>query len=216
MMTTKTYLAVIFWLAVAAWAVALFVNGEPLSAALLKPASLVQSILILAVTIFQKWGWRLPILNALVGRPDIIGFYTGELRSQWINPDTNKGIPPIPAFLIIRQTLSDVHVRLFTSQSQSGSLQGFISRQPDEQQELIFSYRNEPKIEHRAHSSIHYGGAKLQIIEGKKSLEGSYWTDRATIGSMRFSRISRRGRPSSFEEAERLAAMMPKDYELES
>jgi hypothetical protein len=205
MMPTKTYLTALFWIAVAAWAITLLFYGESLSAALLKPASLVQSILIAVITIFEKWAWRWPILNAFVKRPNLIGFYQGELRSQWINPETNQGIPPIPSFLVIRQTLSDIHIRLFTEQSQSGSLQGVISRQADEHQELFFSYRNEPKIDHRARSPIHYGGAKLQVSQDTKALDGSYWTDRATIGGMTFSRLSRET-PSSFQEANELAA----------
>jgi hypothetical protein len=181
-------------------ALALFINGEPLSAALFKPASIVQSVLLAVVPVFENWGWRWPLLNQLAKRPNLIGFYHGELRSQWIDPKTNQGIPPIPAFIVIRQTLSDIHIRLFTEQSQSGSLQGFISKQPDEHQELIFSYRNEPKIEHRARSPIHYGGAKVQISQDSKTLTGAYWTDRATIGGMSFLRFSR-DTPSSFADA---------------
>jgi SMODS-associating 2TM, beta-strand rich effector domain len=204
-MDTKTYLKVLFWLAVGVWAICLFLYtaSEPLTIALLKPASLVQSILIAAVTVFEKWGWRWPLVNVFVKRPNLIGVYRGELRSQWINPETNQGIPPIPSFIVIRQTLSDIHIRLFTEQSQSASLQGFISRQADEYRELIFSYRNEPKIEHRAHSQIQYGGAKLQISQDTKNLDGSYWTDRATVGGMTFTRFSRQ-MPSSFQEASEL------------
>ena len=111
-MSTQTYLKALFWIAVGAWATTLLVNGQPLSVALFKPASVVQSILIAVVTIFEKWAWRWPLLNALVKRPNLIGLYKGELRSQWINPETQQGIPPIPAFIVIRQTLSDIHVRL--------------------------------------------------------------------------------------------------------
>src|ERR1035438_1223590 len=199
-MPTKRYLTALFWIAVASWAAALFFNGEPLSAALFKPASLVQSILIAVVAIFEKWAWRWPLLNRLVKRPNLIGAYMGELKSQWIDPATNQGIAPIPSFIVIRQTLSDIHIRLFTEQSQSGSLQGHISLQPDDHRELLFSYRNEPQIEHRARSPIHYGGAKVQISQDTKSLNGSYWTDRATIGGMTFERFSR-DTPTSFQEA---------------
>lgn len=204
-MDTKTYLKVLFWLAVGVWAICLFLYAasEPLTIALLKPASLVQSILIAAVTVFEKWGWRWPLVNVFVKRPNLIGVYGGELRSQWINPETKQGIPAIPSFIVIRQTLSDIHIRLFTHQSQSASLQGFISRQADDYQELIFSYRNDPTIEHRAHSPIHYGAAKLQISQDTKTLVGSYWTDRATIGGMTFTRISRQ-MPSNFREASEL------------
>jgi SMODS-associating 2TM, beta-strand rich effector domain len=205
MMDTKTYLKALFWLAVGSWAICLFLYGEPLTMAFLKPASLVQSVLIAAVTVFEKWGWRWPVFNVWVKRPDLIGCYRGELRSQWINPETKQGIPAIQSFIVIRQTLSDIHIRLFTEQSQSASLQGCITRQADGHQELLFSYRNEPTIEHRARSPIHYGGAKLQISHNTKTLEGSYWTDRATIGAMTFTRFSRE-MPSNFKEATELAS----------
>lgn len=207
-MSAQTYLKALFWIAVGAWAATLLLNGQPLTVALFKPASLVQSILIIVVTVFEKWAWRWPLLTALVKRPNLIGLYKGELRSQWINPETQQGIPPIPACIVIRQTLSDIHVRLFTAQSQSASLQGCIARQADEHQELFISYRNEPKIEHRGHSPIHYGGAKMQISQDTKTLDGSYWTDRATIGAMVFTRVSRE-MPSSFEQARQLVAALP-------
>ena len=84
-------------------------------------------------------------------------------------------------------------------------MQGCIVRQADEHQELFISYRNEPKIEHRGHSPIHYGGAKMQISQETKTLEGSYWTDRATIGAMVFARVSR-DIPSGFEQAGQMVA----------
>ncbi len=205
MINTKTYLKALFWIAVGAWAICLFLYGGPLTTALLKPASLVQSILIAVVSVFEKWGWRWPVLKVFVKRPDLIGCYRGELRSQWINPETKQGIPSILSYIVIRQTLANIHIRLFTEQSQSASLQGCISQQPDGHQELFFSYRNEPTIEHRARSPIHYGGARLQISHDTKTIEGSYWTDRATVGGMTFVRLSRET-PSSFQEATELAS----------
>ncbi len=204
-MVTSLHQKVLFWLAVIGWAALLFVDGQPLSANLFKPSSLVLSGLIIVVTIFEKWAWRLPLLHPwFVRPPNLIGAYTGVINSHWIDPATGQKRGEIPALLVIRQSLSSIHVRLYTAESESCSVLGSFVEAPDGNHELLFTYRNEPRLENRLRSPIHYGGARMTVGQETQLLEGSYWTDRQTVGDMKFTRISRE-KPHSFQEGQALS-----------
>jgi hypothetical protein len=144
------------------------------------------------VGFFEKWGWKWRMLHPwFVERPNLIGTYKGEILSHWINPTTGKRPAAIPAYLVIRQTFSTVHVRVHTAESQSISLVGSFLKSDDGRLELFYTYRNEPRMEVRSRSPIHYGGTKLSIGRQADQVEGSYWTDRQTVGELRFNRIDR-------------------------
>jgi hypothetical protein len=208
-MTNSLYLKTLFWLAVATWAVLLFINGQSLTISLFQPSSLVLSTVIAAVTIFERWLWKWSLFHPwLVKIPNMIGVYKGELNSHWIVPATGTKRGIIPAFLVVRQTLSGIHVRLYTAESESCSVVGSFIEGADGTHELLYTYRNEPRLEIRPQSPIHYGGVRLAIGQKTEQLEGSYWTDRQSIGEMRFRRIGRET-PRSFQECEALAAHPP-------
>ncbi len=204
-MITSLHLKALFWLAVVAWALLLLIDGQPLTTNLLKPSSLVLSSLIAIITVFEKWAWRIPLLHPwFVRTPNLIGAYKGEINSHWINPATGTRLQPIPAFLVIRQTLSNIHIRLYTTESESCSVLGSFIESPDGNHELLYTYRNEARLDIRPRSPIHYGGARLAISGGTGHIHGSYWTDRQTVGEMSFTHISKQT-PHSFQEGEALA-----------
>ncbi len=203
-MLTSLQLRVLFYLAVALWGLLLFLDGQPINRALLQPSSMVLAALILLATGFEKWGWRFRLLHPwFVDRPNLIGVYRGTFVSHWVNPETNARLAPIPAYMVIRQSFASIHIRTYTKESPACSIMASFVKADDGTQELIYTYRNEPRIEVRSRSPIHYGGAKLTIGKSPERLEGSYWTDRQTIGELRFVRISRKT-CNSFEECESL------------
>lgn len=53
------------------------------------------------------------------------------------------------------------------------------------QQHLIYTYLNEPDAVVRERSQIHYGSARLLIDNSAKLMNGNYWTDRKSIGTIR-------------------------------
>ena len=80
-MISSLQLKVLFWLAVGAWALLLFIDGQPITVSLLKPSSLVLSTIIVAVTMFEKWAWRWPLLYPwFVRTPNVLGAYKGEVN----------------------------------------------------------------------------------------------------------------------------------------
>ncbi len=203
-MLSSLHLKTLFWLAVVSWAVILFFNGQTLTTSLLNPSSIVLGIIITAVTIFEKWLWRFSLLYPwFVGVPNLIGVYKGELNPYSIDPSTNAKREVIPAFLVIRQTFSTIYVRVYTADSESCSILGSFIQSPDGTHELLYTYRNEPRLYVRPKSPIHYGGARLTVSHRIEQLEGSYWNDRQSIGDMKFLRINRDA-IHSFQEGEEL------------
>jgi len=209
-MSNSLYIKLLFWFAVGSWLLLLFINGQVqgFEAALemAKPAGIVLTILTLAITVFDKWLWRQWGVNPhLVKRPNLIGAYSGTIESHWINPETNQRLPPIPVFLSINETYTCLTARAYTAESSSISLVGSFIKSEDDGQELFYTYRNEPGLAVRHRSAIHYGAAKLKVTDSAQRLDGPYWTDRKTIGDLRFRRFSRET-CASFEECQALEA----------
>lgn len=145
------------------------------------------SIYVLLGIIFTKFIWRWPILQGwLIKIPDLQGTWIGELKSDWINPETQKGIDPIPIVLVIKQTFLSLRVTLLTKESSSYSTTADINAVTGgEELYLVYNYTNRPKATIRDRSAIHDGAATLKIIRTpKRLLEGEYWTSRKTRGEL--------------------------------
>ncbi len=145
------------------------------------------SIYVVMGIIFNKWVWRWPILQGwLIKCPNLQGTWKGYLKSDWINPETGKGIDPIPVVLVIRQTFSTIKCTLMTKESTSYSTTADITLVPSsEDLSLTYNYTNRSKAIIRDRSPIHDGASILKIIKNpKRVLEGEYWTSRKTRGEM--------------------------------
>lgn len=136
--------------------------------------------------IFNKYLWKYPIFswkNWLVKVPNLNGTWTGETISSWIDPKRKEKLNPIPTTLVINQTLIKINCIIYTDESKSKSiLSDFIYDEENNEVELVYNYKNIPKTSIRERSEIHFGTAKLEILN--KKLKGVYWTDRKTIGDL--------------------------------
>lgn len=145
------------------------------------------SIYTIMGTIFTKWLWRWKVLQGwLIKIPDLQGTWRGELKGDWINPETGKGINPIPMVLVIRQNFSNIKCTLMTKESSSYSTTADVNIAPNsEDLYLTYNYTNRPKATIRDRSPIHDGACILKIIsKPHECLEGEYWTSRKTRGEM--------------------------------
>jgi hypothetical protein len=185
-MTAQRYVKAIIYAAVLIWTVILYLNHEAINSAWLKHLSTVITILLYAVIAFDLWLWKLPFLHDwFVKRPVIDGTWKVELRSNWQDRDTDKTIAPLEGYMVVRQTLSTLSMRLLTAESQSELIGTEIVCSIDRQYCVSGVYRNEPRFQARARSAIHYGALWLRIItEPSKEMAGHYWTDRRTAGEM--------------------------------
>lgn len=185
-MLSKIHLSAIIALTALVWAVALWVGNIPVTKEMLYVFGTVTTVVGGVLFVFDRWVWHLGILHPwFVAVPDLNGTWKAKIRSTWINPDTQQGIPPIDAFLVIRQTHSSLSIRLMTPESSSECCAAKVLRADDGIYQAVCIYRNEPKHEVRHRSEVHYGGMRLHIAERyPKSMRADYWTDRKTTGDI--------------------------------
>jgi len=137
--------------------------------------------------IFVKWGWRLPFLQGwLVPFPDLDGTWHGTLQSTWQNPDTGDIPPPISVVLVIKQSFEMISCVLYTKESSSYSTAALLSEEDDSGiKRLSYVYTNMPELTARGRSPTHDGAAILRIVTNpQRTLQGEYWTNRKTTGTM--------------------------------
>jgi hypothetical protein len=203
------YVKAIIYTAVAVWAIVLLVSGQKLSSDLLRPLSTVTSVVVLLSIAFELWLWRLPFLHRwLVKRPVIEGTWRAELRSNWKDA-TGATIPAVEGYVVIRQTLLNLSLRLLTKESSSHLVGTEIICSVDGLYCVSGVYRNEPRYQDRSHSEIHYGAVWLQVVDTPaQMLEGHYWTDRNTAGEMKLTDRQRK-KFQDFKSAQAHYAQLP-------
>src|SRR5262249_935288 len=173
-------------------ALMLVIDGTQVTTGLFKPCGAVVTVLGLLLLAFDKWAWSFRFLHPwFVDRPYLKGTWKGMLESSYIDPATQQRVPPVEAFLVIRQSYSAIHLRLITKESASEAMANNIPKGEDGGDSGASVYRNTPQLGHRDRSAIHHG-ALLIRVEGDPvmSLTGEYWTDRMTRGELRFTEKS--------------------------
>jgi len=136
---------------------------------------------------FSRYAWAWSIFRGwYVDRPDLRGTWRVILHSDWVNPDTGRTIDSIPAYMVIRQTLIKLSVRLITAESTSRSIAYSLTKEQDDIYRLATVYRNEPKVSLQGvRSEIHHGAFWLEVLgQVPEKMQGHYWTDRKTKGEM--------------------------------
>jgi hypothetical protein len=106
--------------------------------------------------------------------------------------------------MAVRQTFSSLSMRLMTPESASWLIAHNIVRSNDGMFQVAGVYMNRPNLPLRGErSEIHYGAILLDV-QGRppSALEGHYWTDRHTRGTMRLTRKEAKTF-ATFEEARR-------------
>ena len=202
-MLSRLQLSTLIAAAAVIWAAFLIADGVAIDLAFARPFNKVIGWLVLALVVCERWAWRWQWLHPwFVSTPVLHGTWRGQLVSTWVNAE-GQTVPPIEAYVAVTQTASTIRMRLMTRESESELLGGSFVRDGDGLSRLFGTYRNTPKQEVRHRSQIHHGGLFLSVHgEPPRVLEGEYWTDRKTTGSLRFeartSEIHRR-----FEDANR-------------
>ncbi len=184
------------------WGVSLFLQGFDVTPELLKPVSTVSGALVVILAVFDNWLWRVSILQGwFVKRPLLAGTWRATFQTSWRNPDTAEIPGPITGFMVVRQTYSRLTMTLLTTESTSQFVADELTLGTDGRFAVFAVYHNEPKVQVRHRSAMHYGAMKL-TVQGKPatSLEGFYWTDRLTRGDIQLSERRKRAF-DSFEDA---------------
>ncbi|MBT3094599.1 MAG: hypothetical protein KME58_17105 [Candidatus Thiodiazotropha sp. (ex Lucina pensylvanica)] len=128
--------------------------------------------------IFAAWGWKWRIFRGwLVPYPDLNGSWVGTLHSNWVNPETEETLDPIPAMLTIKQNFLNISCVMHTGEMKSYSFsEGFQIDKDRQIQTLSYSYSSKPRSMFRKRSAQHDGSAILDIISSPDlKLIGKYW-----------------------------------------
>lgn len=133
-------------------------------------------------TLFIKHFWRYKLFKFIIPIPYLGGEWDGVLRYDCNGRSSEKAVK-----LTIRQSLFHILVIMETNESISRSCSAsFNIDELRGENEIIYSYFNQPSSRNRDKSPIHYGATRLTIGENNTKLEGYYWTDRKTIGELTF------------------------------
>jgi hypothetical protein len=206
-MIRRLHLSVILILAAILWGGLLLLEGVPVTVSWIRPISAVTAILLGLLGAFDLFLWRLRLLQGwFVKKPVLRGTWAATLVSNWVNPQTGEKVAPIPAYVVIRQTFSFLSLRLFTKESRSEVLGAEVIRAQDGAYCIVGVYRNEPRLEVRHRSPIHHGAIYLHVVGSPViRLEGHYWTDRDTNGSMELTQRNKK-LADDFQTAQELMA----------
>lgn len=133
-------------------------------------------------TLFIKRFWRYKLFKFIIPIPYLGGEWEGVIKYNWNDHSCEKKIK-----LTIRQSLFHVLFIIETDESVSRSCSAsFNIDELRGENEVIYSYSNQPSIRNRSKSPIHFGAARLTICDNNSKLQGYYWTDRKTIGELVF------------------------------
>ena len=183
-MNDQRYIKAIIFIAATVWAAVLYLNQQTIRPDFLKPISTVTTITVYVALAFERWWWKFPFLQGwLVKKPVIEGTWKVVIRSNWISPETREPLPSFVGYMVVRQTLNTLSMRLLTKESSSHLVGTEILCASDGLYCVSGVYRNEPLLEFRDRSDIHDGALLLNVLEDSDCLRlsGHYWTDRSPI-----------------------------------
>lgn len=180
----------------AAWVIVLQLSGNTVAGSTQRLLAYLPSALVLVMVAFDLWVWKWPGVHMLVGRPRVDGTWMTTIRPhEKGRVPKNGNLGPITSAVVIEQTFWTVTVRLLTAESLSMSELASMRVQGDSRQQrlLTYTYRNEPRQQHRTRSSPHRGACELTVVgRCPKTVSGTYWTDRLTAGDMDLVLVDRR------------------------
>ena len=201
-MLSRLHLSAILLIAAGVWGIALVIAGSQVEADWFRPFSVVVGVLMVLLSIADKWLWRVKWLRPwLFNMPDLHGTWRVSIQ-----PTAPAGSPNhVSAFIVIRQTFSSISLRLYTAESHSETLSARVVRCDDGTCNVAAVYRNMPRLQVRDRSPLHHGALLLSVQgDPPESLSGQYWTDRLSQGELLLSERSS-AIAHSYDQALRLA-----------
>ncbi|MFI0406012.1 hypothetical protein [Actinomadura sp. 3N508] len=190
------------YIATGVWSVALFIAGVRLPGAGSKILGFLPLAIVALFAIYDHWLWKLKLIAPLVRRPNLNGTWRGTLTSM--RPDASGSEAPhapIDIFVVIKQTFLDITVTLLSAESRSRSISSLLQSNRSGDFTVYYHYSNVPGLAVRDRSSIHSGGAKLEVDDlFPHELAGEYWTDRRSRGTFQVAWASKK-HYGSFDKA---------------
>jgi len=149
------------------------------------------SITLLIRMVYVKWLWKF-LPEIIHGTPLIEGTWEGRFISNWQDPKTGSAATGLVNVRIIQPSLFEIKLRQSSNESESISFGELLAPESDGVFFLNFSFKNDPNAIARAKSPVNYGFAKYKLSNAgpNLSLEGNYFTDRQSAGTVTLQRTS--------------------------
>lgn len=149
-------------------------------------AGLIVAAISLVFLGFARHAWRWRFLNGLVVKhPDLTGTWRYDIDSEYIDPLTASAVKKT-AFALVKQTLTSTTVLVWTDNARSESIGATIEIDRDDLFTLSVPFIC--KVRSEDDEPIHYGCALFEKVRrGTEEIEGRYWTERKTKGTVRLS-----------------------------
>jgi hypothetical protein len=182
----RTPVSILLVIAIAVWGGFLWLLGIDLTWEHAQPYSLTLAALTSCLWLFDQYIWKVRLVQKLVRRPDLNGTWRVTLQSSYKENGSGELAAEVVGFAVIRQTFSSMSIRLMTEQSESFLVASSFDVQPDGTTYVYGAYQSDPSIHLRSGiSEIHYGSFRYKVIGRPPSrIDGHYWTDRNTTGSI--------------------------------
>ncbi|MEH2318471.1 Cap15 family CBASS effector [Nostoc sp.] len=151
---------------------------------------------------FDRFLWYQNIgLITFSAIPNVQGTWVGVIHSSYGGGTVVPGI-----ILYVRQSWSQINIRIVTEKSSSYSIMAAVNTQESSEPSLKYEYMNEPSALAEETMQSHRGTANLRLSPDSNTLQGDYFSGRGrqNIGTMEFKLISRELLPR--DEALRQAA----------
>lgn len=188
---SRLQISIILGIAVLVWYIVLLAQGTTVNLDHLAPFSSVVGVLVVLSLIVENYLWRKSWLQKwFISRPDLRGTWKVVIQSDWIDPETNENIAPIECYMGIQQSMSNLQMHLMTPESESWFIAHSIKpAEGGHGYQIAAVYTNKPSVTLRNNRSSMHLGALIFETHGESELvpdhlDGEYWTDRKTTGTI--------------------------------
>jgi hypothetical protein len=139
----------------------------------------VTSLTMVLIGIYEVYLWK---YNPFEKIPRIMGSYTGTIEYNYLGNPGKKD-----AKIEIKQSLLYVSVKVITNEITSNSIASHFITENDGYV-LYYTYITNPLSKYSRENPIQYGTCRL-TMKSNVELQGTYWTNRQTIGDINFKRV---------------------------
>jgi SMODS-associating 2TM, beta-strand rich effector domain len=144
----------------------------------------------LLVLAFSKLAWTRGWLAWLLGRRMVHGLWWGELRTEFLPAHAIKPMDPIQIAFVIKQTYFFLSIQSYTATQPAHSTQETLIVEPRSARAQL-QYVFEMQRLTFGEDKITTGYGDLRLTAGDTRLEGHYWTNSPTRGSIWLDLVAR-------------------------
>lgn len=145
------------------------------------------AILFFCFWLLNNYIWKIPMVLKVIRIPNLNGRFEGTVTSSHTIDNEQNGTYPV--VIEIHQSLTSIHVNLYTERSCSYSIAATLRRNHNENYELAYIYQNKTSaMEADSDMRDHHGTAFLEVFDSGLNLVGSYFNNPRERG--RYGKIS--------------------------